>query len=211
MASEVDICNMALGLLGTGPITSFSDPSTEAQLCELWYPYLVSAVLEQRTWTFATKRVQLIQTTPPFPQPAMWSSCFAVPIDYINIIQCYLPNTSPSGAYYVQEQIDGLYQQISWEMLENFIFTNTGSSAGLGTWCKYVANVVDPSQYSPGFVQALSARIAADLCIPITNNRDLHQDMVKLYAEKLMDASGKEGSQGTTQKIQGRTLRNTRW
>ena len=197
---------MALSLLGTIQITAFTDPSTEAQQCNFWYPFLRDAVLEDRAWTFATQRSLLVATPPLTGQlPVGWGQCFAKPLNSLNIIQCYRPSTTAQIQGYPQQQFDGRYLQIDWELLQNQIFTNNST-----TWCKYIVSVIDTTQFSSNFVQALAARIAQELAMPITNNRNILNDMEKLYQAKLMAASSKDGMQGTTQVIQGRTLRQTR-
>jgi hypothetical protein len=207
MATPVDICNMALSLLGTIQISAFTDPSTEAQQCNFWYPFLRDAVLEDRAWTFATQRTLLV-ATPPLggSLPVGWGQCFAKPVGALNIIQCYRGNTTSQIANYPQRQFDGRYFQIDWELLQNQIFTNNAI-----TQCKYIISVTDTTQFSSNFIQALAARIAQELAMPITNNRNILNDMEKLYQAKLMAAASKDGMQGTTQVIQGRTLRQTRW
>lgn len=60
--SDVDICNMALGLIGdTAKITNINppDPSMQAQLCSKFYPMALRGTLEMHNWAFATKRAEL--------------------------------------------------------------------------------------------------------------------------------------------------------
>lgn len=60
--SEVDICNMALSVIGEAPtVTDISpaDGSPHAALCALWYPKAREAVLSMRNWSFASQRVAL--------------------------------------------------------------------------------------------------------------------------------------------------------
>lgn len=60
--SDVDICNMALGLIGdTAKITNISPPDTsvQAQLCSKFYPMALRGTLEMHNWAFSTKRTEL--------------------------------------------------------------------------------------------------------------------------------------------------------
>lgn len=60
MATEVEICNLALTQVGNAQfIESLDDDSDESALCKLWYPISRDAVLEAFEWPFATQRVQL--------------------------------------------------------------------------------------------------------------------------------------------------------
>lgn len=202
MATEVDICNIGLGMLGANQIADFNDGSTEALLCKLQYPLIRDAVLESRAWTFATTRKVIASGVPPDPIPDGWGYAYPVPNDCIRIIQAYVPNPASALVQYVQEQIDGMYTQISWERLKGWFYCNSGPTV----WAKYIVRITDTQQFDSSFIQALATRIAMDLAMPITNNETLLDRYTKLFAAKIQEASGTEGQQGTTQKLQGRTL-----
>ena len=61
MASEVSICNRAMALLGANTITSLSDGSTEANVCNAVYADARDAVLRSYPWSCAIKRATLAQ------------------------------------------------------------------------------------------------------------------------------------------------------
>jgi len=83
--SPVEICNLALSWLGGDLIISLTDDSTEAKLCNAVYAPLRDAVLEEREWTFATRRIQ---------PPALvagplygYDKAFQIPIEVIRVLQ----------------------------------------------------------------------------------------------------------------------------
>lgn len=203
--TDVDICNMALARLGQGPIADFNAGTTEALLLKAQYPILRDTVLTARAWTFATKRVQLSSAVPPDPIPSGWGYAYLVPGNpdvCLRVVQLYVPNPAGAVVVYVEQQFDGLYTQISWERLVDYLYANVGPTV----WCKYIFQVTDTSKFDPAFVDALSAKIAMEMAMPITNSPAILDGMHKLYQLKLQEASSTEGQQGTTQKIQGRTL-----
>ena len=58
MASEVDICNLALGHLGdNATVSSISPPegSAQAEHCARFYPIARDALLEMHNWNFAMR------------------------------------------------------------------------------------------------------------------------------------------------------------
>ena len=57
--SPVQICNISIGWLGGTLITSLDDGTNEANLCKATYEPSRDQVLEERNWTFATKRTSL--------------------------------------------------------------------------------------------------------------------------------------------------------
>src|SRR5574343_1420487 len=86
MASEVDICNLALAHLGNvANVASINPPeqSVEASLCAIYYPAARDALLEMQPWGFATKRVALAQITESWPE---WDYAYLQPADAVNII-----------------------------------------------------------------------------------------------------------------------------
>ena len=198
MATEVDICNMGLARLGANLITTFDDGTTEANLCKLQYPFLRNMVLTARAWTFATSRKQLASGVPPDPIPAGWGYAYLVPDDCLRVIQLYIPNATSSVDQWQDTQFDSRYITISWERLKDYLYANNGPTL----WCKYVTLVEDTGLYDVAFIDALSAKIAMELAMPITNNPTILDGMTRLYAAKLVDASSTEGQQGTSQVIQ---------
>ena len=61
MATEVSICSNALRRLGDDPITSLTDDTERARLCNSFYPDARDAVLRLHTWNFAVTRASLAQ------------------------------------------------------------------------------------------------------------------------------------------------------
>ena len=62
MATSVDICNLALSILGdSGTVTSVNPPdgSDQSGHCARWYPVALRRILESNAWSFATKRIKL--------------------------------------------------------------------------------------------------------------------------------------------------------
>ena len=62
MASEVDICNLALSHLGDEASVASLDPpegSAQAERCAQFYPIARDTLLESHDWGFAVRRTQL--------------------------------------------------------------------------------------------------------------------------------------------------------
>jgi hypothetical protein len=62
VASEVDICNLALGHIGDSATVSSINPpegSAQAEHCSRFYPIARDSLLEMHNWGFATKRTNL--------------------------------------------------------------------------------------------------------------------------------------------------------
>ena len=75
---------------------------------------------------------------------------------------------------------------------------------------KLIRQVIDTTKFSPLFIQALAARLAADLAIPLTQNTTLESAKYQLYLAKLTQAAARDGQQGKSQRIRSRWLERAR-
>lgn len=191
MATKVSIANQALGWLGANFITAFTDQSTEAQLIDANYPDVRDAVLEERAWTFATRRMSLV--TDSIAPDYGYSNRFLIPGNVLRILQVR------------NDQRNFSTNNLDWTREGNYILCDSDA-----VQMQYIMCLDDPSQYSPGFSQALAARLAADLAIPITRSRSLQQDMFGLYQAKLRSAAALDGMQGRPRSFNSNKLTRVR-
>ena len=186
-ATEVSICNQALGWLGANLITSLDDETNEARLCKANYSNLRRAVIEEASWRFAIARRKL---TPLQEKPVYgYENRFQLPANLIS----------------VEEVSDGNREIDEWDREGDTVLADVQE-----VYIKYTWDVVDPARFSPGFVQALAARLAADLAIPIAESRQLQSDMVQMYAAKLVNADTLDSMQGRNQPITSNRLKKVR-
>jgi hypothetical protein len=180
MASEVDICNLALGHLGdNATVSSISPPegSAQAEHCARFYPIARDALLEMHNWNFTMRRVNLAEVENTWPE---WQHAYALPGDSINIIAVmppdayndystkFVPTDTPNFAHNYSPMITaGRYvpQPFSVEIQAdgNHVLYTDQEKAML----RYTAYVTDTTSYSPLFVMTLSWQLAAMLAGPI--------------------------------------------
>lgn len=162
MASEVDICNLALSHLGDDAnVISIHPPdqSVQAQLCSSLYPMARNALFDEHNWSFTTKRVTLAELT---PETLEYEYCYAAPSDLLNIIAL-------RNAFQQRASIDGTASAMRDE------YSMEVNSAGLQViYCHfanaeliYNANAVDPGKFPPLFVNALGWLLASYLAGPL--------------------------------------------
>lgn len=219
MADQVSICNQALGWLGANLITSLDDDNKEAQLCKVNFPELRNAVLEEREWTFAVRRFQV---SPLVLEPLYgYTNQFLIPPNVIRVLN--FPNTQftdPGSSLLIgtglgvravgpdqQPQlntfrVEGIEQPSATGTVilantDNLIFRAIVVVSNIGLW-------------TPMFIQCLAQRIAADLAIPLTQNRNLQRDMWTLYEQKLNRASSMDGIQGKMEIKRNEALQRVR-
>lgn len=178
MTTEVDICNMALGLIGqetdVQAITPAPDGSADAENCARFYPIARRHVLGRHLWGFATKRVTLAAATPGVQdiQPAGWAYVYAKPSNCITPIALLPPQSGtpliPLG--FSTALSDANFQLPSdmdaQEFIEETLFDNT---AVFYTNCqspvlRYIIDVTDASKFPPLVVTAIGRLLASFLC-----------------------------------------------
>jgi len=210
----VSVANLALGWLGSPPVIAIdgSDESAAGQLLFQQFERLRDSVTEDRDWTFATARLQLAadKDAPAFG----YTSRFLVPGHVLRVITCALASPVGSIDAFAASMIGASsadVAQVDWVKEGPYILAGS-AAAGQGGLpipavnVKAIVKAPDPGIWSPCFEQALAARIAADLCIAITENRGLQADLWKLYQEKLRAAASNDGRQGRSQRRTSNTL-----
>lgn len=176
MASEVDICNVALGYIGAdATITAISPPdgTFEASKCAVFYPIARTELIEQGSYSFTLARAVL---TPVANPSTVWTYAYAAPSDlvnarrilqlaYLNEIGLNFPIGSLSGYYLNLQLIDDLFTErgsSDFAIEGDTLLTNEPDAVLM--YCK---DVTDTSKFSPLFVAALGAQLAAYLAGPI--------------------------------------------
>ena len=194
MVSESSICNQALSWLAAVQVTSLDQDSREARWMKANYPFIRDAVLEERQWTFATAReTSTVADMDAFgamyvhPRPTTW----------ISVKRVYRDVSAQTVDNYIKSE--------GWRMEGGSVLAVEPTVYMWGT-----DRITDTGAYSPLFVQALAARIAADAAMPLTENRMLQSDMWNLYGVKLREAAASDGLQGSSDKLKSNTLINAR-
>ena len=164
MATQTNICNMALGhIRAQSPvdqITSIDEVSNEAQACNLYYDQVLEELLTSHPWTFAAKTAELAAHADD--PPADWGYRYALPADCLR--------TRAVTTSSVTSQTDPIRY-----MLE---LNDAGTAQTLlcdidDAWLRYTSSDVDEALFSPMFTAALAWRLAMEICIPLTGMTEL--------------------------------------
>ena len=163
MANAVEICNLALGHLGSeANVASISPPdgSAEAGYCARYFPIARKLTIALAQWSFATKRTELAEVDNP---SNVWQFAYALPS---NCIKPY--RILKSGA--TTEQ-DGA----AFTIEDSVIFTNEANATLV-----YTRDVTDTTRWSPEFVSAMSWMLASYLAGPIIKGNEGANAALKL-------------------------------
>lgn len=103
-----------------------------------------------------------------------WDYAFSLPADCLRVIKM------DDDAKFVRE--------------EDRLFTDESEAK-----IQYIAQITDTTKYTPAFITAFAARLAADIAFPLTNSPTLPGTMYDLYKEKIKLAKGIDAQEGTPQ------------
>jgi len=185
MASEVQVCNLALTKIGEEQIISLTENSKAARLCNLHYAPTRDAVIRSHIWNFAIKRVELALSTvtPSYD----FAYQFAIPTDSLRILETNLTSTA------------------EFKIENGFLLADSDSVK-----VRYLSQVTDPTLFDSLFTEALASRLAAELAIPLADSINMSKLMIDLYASKIAEARSMDAVGGTPDNIEADSWLNAR-
>lgn len=174
--SKVAIYNAALFLLGEESVTSPDDDLKAARLCNQRFDPARDQLLRQHRWNFAITRAQLAaDSTPP-----VWgyTNAFTLPSDCIRPLSI-------------------MGEPRDWKVEGGKILANYGPPI----FIKYIARITDVARFDPLFDECLAARLAMDIAIPLTQDKQLWQLAAEELEKKIGEAKFANAIEGTPDDI----------
>lgn len=190
MPSLVDIYNKALGHVGAKRVMSVEDNNNRRQICDDMYEFALRSTLEAREWTFASLRANLLPD-PSITPPWGYNYGYHQPNLCLRVTELRYGRRT---------------QDIAWEVEGDFIYSTTPTIS-----IKYNTLVENTNKFSPNFVEMLSLKLASDICIPITENRTLRQELLAQYMMLLEEASALDGLQASRERLRSDRLLQARY
>lgn len=177
MATEVDICNVALSFLGDrATVTSISPPegkSPQADHCARFYPMALQEILESFPWSFATARATLAELA---TKPESVAYAYALPASCLRLLYVFGAPGIECRTWSVERSTSGL-MLVTQEPIDHVVYTTSA---------------VQAAQFPAAFVEALAHLLASKLAgavIPGSTGMDLmskHMQAYDLYAQRAM-------------------------
>ncbi len=194
MTTQVEIVNIALGILGANQITSLSDDSDEAKLATLHYKTALESTLEVNEWSFSIKRFKPAQDT---EKPLFgWEFAYTVPSDIIRVLTCdRIDNINAVDLSYVSE-----FEQIDWIIEDRKILANVDVIYARG-----IRRVTEEGKFPPLFVHALSSKLAMLMALPLTQSNQIFQQAAGLYAAFSSESKAMDSVQGRSRRIRNKS------
>jgi hypothetical protein len=169
--TPIDVANMALGILVEAPINSLDDNDKPARLLDLHFETTRQAELIKQAWSFAIFRTELTSLeSVDVPAGSVYNYAFEVPEDALRV----LPLTETGEVHGVP---------ISWKLEGGLILSDYASPMLV----RYIGNLTDPADWNPLFVEALAARLAMKIAMPLTNKPSVLQGAKLVYEEAIAE------------------------
>lgn len=178
--TQIEICNMALTLLGQDRIVSLAEDNENVRKLNAVYDPLLKEVLRAHPWNCATKRISLamLAEVPVYE----YAYTFQLPADYLKKVKV------SNGTTYIED----------FKIERNKLLANEST-----VYLKYIFNNTDPSSYDSAFASAFAARLAAELAFPITKNPNVSQIMMAAYTGKISQAKALDAQESADEDIEG--------
>ena len=178
VSSEVEMANLAVGLLKEPFIGSFDAPTTTARWFKQFYKPSRLAVLERHPWNFAAARISLgaTGTKPAFD----WQYEYMLPIDCL---------------YYQPPRVMGARTGALVPHVPEGRSILTDYPAPLNL--RYTVDVTDETLFSGLFAEAFSLYMAAKLSQTLTGKASLSTNLGRLFEDAIDQAKARDAMQGT--------------
>ena len=173
MASEVDIINSALNMVGASNIIARTEDSKSARVTNQRYDYVRDSVLRAHPWNCAVVKTAVAkdETGPAWG----FENQFTLPTDpyclrVLNLDVLDIDFTVEGRKIHCDETTLNL---------------------------QYVARITDPNEYDQLLVEVIAARLAADTSFALVQSSTLTATMFDLYERKLSEARFIDATEGT--------------
>lgn len=175
MSSKVQICNMALIRIGASTITSLTDNTQEAILCNTLFNDLAREVMAEGSWTSTIRRKELARTTttPSFE----YTYEFQLPVDPL-CLKVLNVNTDAPG-------------EIDFRVEDDKLLCDESSIK-----IRYVAELTDTESWDIYLQRAFVARLASELAYPVTGSQQKSEAEFQRFRLMVQEGLALDGQQG---------------
>lgn len=153
MASQADICNIALGMLGaTTRIQSINEDSAEAIACKIHYDTALGQILRTYPWSWSKKRVYLALVGEEVV--TNWAYAYAYPADCVRIWSLVAGTTrNPDIAQSIPYEL-GNYEN------HKVVLTDQYQAEAI-----YSARITSTGMFDDQFVEAFANLLASKMAV----------------------------------------------
>lgn len=161
-SARVDICNVALALLGQTAIRSTNEDNTRARLSSALFDFTRDYLLTKIDWAFARKYAKL---------QALDQDAHTVPEDrYVYGL--------PSDCHIVRD-LAPQGSKDPWSVMGRYFYCKKSTDDDV--YIYYTAKITEVALYSPAFNELLALGLAIKLCAPLTQDKKLFSALREQY------------------------------
>lgn len=169
---------MALARLGASRITSLTDNTSEAKLCNLLYSDTADMVMVEGSWSSTISRATLNKTT---NTPAFgYTAEFQLPTEPFCLKVLNVNDLTPGNEEF---RIEGD------KLLANITTMKV----------RYIGRVTDTQSYDTFLTQAIISRLTAELAYPITGQASVADRWFNKYEMDVRKGLANDGQQGSNE------------
>ena len=184
MASDIDICNLALVKLGAQPIPSLTSNDPKAAVLNRVYPMLRDKLQRVYYWSFNLTYAELpvLTAAPPFE----YSYAYSLPSDFLRLRLADVSNGSSQfvGMPGVNIGDWNFNRNQDYRIVSGQIWTNVPAPLRI----QYSRRVTDPTQFDTAFNESFACYIAYQLCEQLTGSTQKKAALEREYMMSMRDA-----------------------
>lgn len=190
--SKVSIWNLALSHIGQRSVTSDQENSVQALQCRRVWDLTRQEALRKHDWGFCTNISALSELT-NFT-PVNWAYGYQYPVRALTIWHVYsqaeasaltIDNDDPTGTTTITTKSNGVPFRVVYDPTLNtkVIVTNLQDA-----YAEISYDVEDTTLYDAAFATCVSFLLASYCAYPLTGDKDLALNMIKLFNAALSEA-----------------------
>jgi hypothetical protein len=185
--NDVALCSRALIRLGAAPITSFADGTAESEIAGALYGPTRDALLSAYGWSFATGQAALSELVgSPL---ADYQNAFQLPNDFLRALSAGQGGRGRGLNYRIAR---GSLHTDAEEVILTYIFRP------------------EAEEFPPYFDMVMIARLAAEFCIPVTENTNRADALYRLADVEFARARQIDAQQDSPSRIENFSLIDVR-
>jgi hypothetical protein len=186
--TATEICAAALVKIGARPIASLEEAGLEAACARRLYPIARDALLVAHPWSFTLAHARLDAGAGPV---ADFGRAYTLPADHLRTLSAGVGRSARGLTYRIQGAR---------------LLTDAGGDVVIAYQQR-----VDESLFPALFVQPLVTRLAAELCVPVTEGTTRAAELAQLAELELRRARLLDSQQATPRRIEDFTLVEARY
>ena len=190
MSDKLTIWNRALMSLGAEPLSDTVGTATVHKVIAAFYDAGVEAMFLARPWSWATGLEE--STGTPLDNGEWLHEILADPVDakVLKPYRIFRPGGTWTGPVNVHNSTTPT-DQVDWRYDYDGIVT--GYETVVIQW---QGRLLDEEDWPESFANAVAARLAFDICMPITKSMDLKRIVASEYQARLQEAERDDDTRG---------------